>query len=342
MNIYPLDIPFHLFSTCILVRGHKRSCIYDLQRYDFEYIPNTLYDILYSSKNVTIQDIISLYDNIEDKNNIIEYFNFLFEKEFVFFSKMKSSFFPPLKIEFNKPYRVSTFIIDVDNSQLNYLEKIKENIINAKVECLVIRIINSNYNELIDILKKFDGIPTRIIQLFISKDVVILDSQIESLFDANNRTSVIIKTEDEIELTKEFKKGTFIWTKKDIINKKQKFIDISEFSPNLDLYMESKLFNSFYNKRVYIDSTGNICRFEIDSQNFGNLKLNRLEDILLNNDFTKYWNIKKDDIEICKDCEYRYMCVDSRLPLYQNNEKLWVLEGECNYDPYTSQWKKIV
>jgi hypothetical protein len=54
----------------------------------------------------------------------------------------------------------------------------------------------------------------------------------------------------------------------------------------------------------------------------------------------KNLEVFKDEIAICKDCEYRYMCVDSRLPLYQNEDNLWVLEGECNYNPYTSEWKK--
>ena len=48
------------------------------------------------------------------------------------------------------------------------------------------------------------------------------------------------------------------------------------------------------------------------SQSFGNIKDTTLEEALCHPDFKKYWNITKDQIEVCKDCEFRHICTDCR------------------------------
>lgn len=58
----------------------------------------------------------------------------------------------------------------------------------------------------------------------------------------------------------------------------------------------------------------------------------------LNKQETKrYWFIHKDLIDICKNCEYRRMCIDPRVP-NQRNDKSWFYQGECEYNPYIAKW----
>ena len=59
-----------------------------------------------------------------------------------------------------------------------------------------------------------------------------------------------------------------------------------------------------------------------------------------NNDYNKIWFISKDYINVCKDCEFRYSCTDSRIPMNINNE--WFYESECNYNPYISKWSNEI
>lgn len=339
MTDFPVNIPFQLFSSCILVRGIKRSCIYDLQRGDFEYIPNSLYDVLIDSNNLTFEELLNLYQNEEDKDNLVQYFNFLYEKEFIFFSKLDKSFFPDYELKFHRPYNISTLVIDIDGLDLNYIERIKQNIYNSKAECLTIRIINSTHEDIINLLSQFNDISTRIIQLIIGKNIRYQDLIIEEIFKTNNRISLIIKSnEDGIENVETFERGIFINTSNDIINKQDEIVDISDFVPNLDLYIESKLHNTFYNRRVYCNSVGDIFRHEYDEKCFGNITNVEIEQILNNEEFKEYWNIKKDEIANCQNCEYRYMCVDNRLPIKKDG--MWGFDKDCNYDPYTATWKK--
>lgn len=71
---FPKNIPFHLFATCIIVEGYNRSCIYDVQRGTYEYIPNTLADLLNKSKDITFDSISSSFLDQKDKDILIEYF----------------------------------------------------------------------------------------------------------------------------------------------------------------------------------------------------------------------------------------------------------------------------
>lgn len=64
----------------------------------------------------------------------------------------------------------------------------------------------------------------------------------------------------------------------------------------------------------------------------GNLRGNRLKDILK----PSILSFSKDEVEGCKDCEYRYLCIDCRPDSITGNfhEKPWY----CTYDPYEGTW----
>ena len=71
----------------------------------------------------------------------------------------------------------------------------------------------------------------------------------------------------------------------------------------------------------------------------GNIKNSSLEDILAHPHLKKYWNITKDQIEVCKDCEFRYICTDCRAYL-ENPEDMYSKPLKCGYNPYTNEWEE--
>ncbi|GEN75154.1 hypothetical protein CHA01nite_08940 [Chryseobacterium hagamense] len=79
-------------------------------------------------------------------------------------------------------------------------------------------------------------------------------------------------------------------------------------------------------------------------QSFGNIENTTLEEALSKKDFKKYWNITKDDIEICKDCEFRYICTDCRAfteAALRSDQGLDISKPlKCGYNPYTNEWKE--
>jgi len=119
-------------------------------------------------------------------------------------------------------------------------------------------------------------------------------------------------------------------------------IHIDDFFCNLKLYSESLNHNSYFNKKIFIDESGNIKNSLSSSDIYGNINdmidTNHFINVINNDSFQKYWNITKNKCDICKDCEFRHMCIDRRIPIQRNSNE-WFYSTECNYNPYISLWK---
>lgn len=74
------------------------------------------------------------------------------------------------------------------------------------------------------------------------------------------------------------------------------------------------------------------CNYNLDKI-FGNINENTIKSIIDDTDFCKLWEVNKDKVEICKDCEYRYMCMDCRF-LITDRTNILSKPSFCNYNPY--------
>lgn len=89
-------------------------------------------------------------------------------------------------------------------------------------------------------------------------------------------------------------------------------------------------------RKLYISANLDVfpCAMERRLQH-GSLKSNSLKNILSD----KIMGLSKDYIEVCKDCEYRYMCNDCRPDA--NGASYHAKPWFCSYDPYTGEWKDL-
>lgn len=93
--------------------------------------------------------------------------------------------------------------------------------------------------------------------------------------------------------------------------------------------------------KIAITSTGDVipCIFA-RNQICGNILTHSLADILIDHPLQQCWRTTKNQIQKCKDCEYRYACTDCR-PLAQGSDpaRSWFAPSPaCSYNPYTGQW----
>lgn len=113
-------------------------------------------------------------------------------------------------------------------------------------------------------------------------------------------------------------------------------------NPNLQLFTESQTHHTYFNRKMYIGAKGEIKNAPECEEEFGNINdLGSVEDlkqIIAIPEFQKYWFVHKELCDVCKDCEFRHMCVDNRLP-YQRKDGSWYHKTECNYNPYICKWK---
>lgn len=113
-----------------------------------------------------------------------------------------------------------------------------------------------------------------------------------------------------------------------------------QFRVNLNLFSESQKHHTYFNRKLYIGLSGEIKNAPECEEEFGYIQEHEvgLKQIVEKHTFQKYWHVHKDLCDVCKDCEYKYMCVDNRLP-YQREDSSWCHEEECNYNPYIGKWK---
>ena len=96
-----------------------------------------------------------------------------------------------------------------------------------------------------------------------------------------------------------------------------------------------------WNGKVAITPSGDVipCVFARDLV-VGNVLESSLKAILDSRKLKDLWHITLDDVEVCKDCEYRYACFDCRALPYTISENLLAKVHGCTYNPYTGEWKK--
>lgn len=87
-----------------------------------------------------------------------------------------------------------------------------------------------------------------------------------------------------------------------------------------------------------IDYEGAIKHSVNDTYSFGNIHLDSIDTIVNNSEFKKIWYATKDKIKICRDCEFKYVCFDTRPLTFNETDQLYESAIACDYDPYIGEW----
>jgi radical SAM protein with 4Fe4S-binding SPASM domain len=99
-------------------------------------------------------------------------------------------------------------------------------------------------------------------------------------------------------------------------------------------FFYTKYFNPCLGHKVAIDTDGEIkcCLWSDDI--LGNIETDDLKDMIIRGIFDFYWEFTKNKIEICKDCELRYICDECRVYALKKTGCINAKPDYCDYDPY--------
>ena len=309
-----------IYPNKLLINGYTRSAIYDISQGKINFIPNELFRVI--KKNSDIPN---------------EYIHYLIKEKIIYSSKKK--LFSELSNEWKSPSLISNTIFSITNKNLNHLDDFSEILDDLLCKNLQLRIdSNISCEQIENLLAQFnESSLLRIELVFFKRSVKFEIDQLRKFCELNPRVLKIVIEDIAYSIeyldTKKVISVTYCEFKDD-------FILLQE--PNFTLYNESQLNNTYYNRKLYIGKNGEIknaseCNEEIGFIN--NIKHSKeLKKIINNPIFKRYWTVQKDAVDICKDCEFRHMCIDSRLP-FARQEGSWYHQEECNYNPYISKWK---
>ena len=109
------------------------------------------------------------------------------------------------------------------------------------------------------------------------------------------------------------------------------------FSYSLTNYANHLKNNSCLSSKLSIDQFGEIKNCPSKKESFGKLKNVNIQQIIRSEVFQQDWNITKNSILICSDCEFRWMCSDCRV-FVQDESNRFSKPSKCGYNPYINKW----
>ena len=338
-----------LFSNCIIVSGVKNALICDLQRNESELIPSEIGKVLkLLSSKISIEDVLSRY-NEEESKIVNEYIRYMIEKEYAFQCDFAEfDLFPDLSRSYEVPYEITNAIIERNQENIIELGKLVDELENLGCQHISIiiydQLSHQNFNF---IFNQFRNRKLKSCDI-VSKWNREINEYFFNTVPANIQLSHLSFFGTPIELTNYsfdgFHFGVF-FSGENISN----FsgcgrVNIQSFNTNLPKVLEAINFNSCLYKKITIDSNGNIRNCPSMPQKFGNINKSTIKEALNHTDFKKYWRLTKDKIEVCNECEFRYICTDCRAYTERTHFDKNGLDKskplKCGYNPYTGEWEE--
>lgn len=331
---------FVLFSCCAIVKGAMRSTICDIQRDSFEFIPNDLFEILQTHTDKTLTEIKEYFNNEYD-STIDEYFDFLVSKEYGFWYS-RPNLFPKIDLTYISPSVITNAVLDYDDNSEYSISDLFLQLEYLGCKDVQIRFFCSvNYEKLEHILNKAEETRIRSIDIVVKDSYYQNDAQaIELIKKLSKITSITIHSSQTTGIVFNGYEGAKrVMRTSQIIDGASHCGVISPvyFSINIATITEGLLNNTCLNKKVSIDVNGHIKNCPSMSSSFGHISTTSLLEALESKGFKDMWSITKDQISICRDCEFRAICTDCRA-FIQDSEDIYSKPAKCNYDPYTMLW----
>lgn len=335
------NLYFHLFANCIPVKGVNRSIICDLQHNIFEFIPNELWFMLTKQSKKTIGEIKRYFDHAYDET-IDEYFDFLIRKGFGRLITQLDKGFTPLHFPLETPSTISNCIIDFDALSNHPLRKIVSELDELICQAVQLRFYDTiPYSKLEEYLHYFNDSKIRGMEVIVPFTEEFTQEKLKLLGEKFPRLVYLILSGAKENKEEQYSNERFKvnYTRSEIKSSSCcGAISSMYFRVNIKAFTEAKNFNSCLHKKISIDKEGNISNCPSFPAKYGNIRETGLIQAIHKADFKKAGAIKKDDIQTCKVCEFRYICSDCRA-FTKDPDDLLSKPLKCGYDPYTNVWE---
>ncbi|MBG0782631.1 MAG: grasp-with-spasm system SPASM domain peptide maturase [Bacteroidales bacterium] len=321
---------FNLYSNCIPIAGRNRAIIYDLQFHRYKIIPKLLYSILLK-QGVIVSEIKKCYQYKYDKG-IDSYFNKLVDEEFGFYTD-GSDVFPKIDFGWEYPALITNAVIDIDIASKFDYQFIFNELQACNCDTIQLRFYFAPaLNQLNKILQLLDDSKIKGIEICVPFSRDFSESKILALTEEHKRLRKILFHNWQSNETFIIKDVVLYFvTKKIDYIKDCGYISYTNFYPSMKLFTEALHYNTCLNKKVSINTKGDIMNCPSLNKSFGNIKSCSIVDIIKTQEFQRLWSLSKDKITTCKQCEYRYMCSDCRA--FRESKSLYSKPSKCQYNP---------
>ena len=327
-----LNKKYKLFPSCEITIGNQRALIVDTHKSKLYFIPNLLAKYFKEIKIVEKKRLQEYFQ--KDYEVALEYVDYLLENNLLYDLELLP-FISESKPKYASRSIVTNAIIEIGDlpDYQNLLLQLDQ----LRVQAVEIR--NFSDANLLKFLYHLKGLNIRHVDIITAYDTELL----QQVREGNERRIKLLHffnapKDEEIHI-----EDIDLYIVYNSIEKMNNIscgcISNNNFNLTSSSYIESLDHNSCLNRKISIDAEGNIKNCPSMRESFGNIIDTTLVEAIEKQGFKKYWNINKDKIHVCKDCEFRHVCTDCRAYV-ENPEDILSKPLKCGYNPYTSEWSK--
>lgn len=331
---------FHFWANCMLIKGFQKGILFDMQRERTIMLSKLFCDTFEKLKKYPICTIAK-NKTFENRDGYIKMLNYFITHNFGILTDDNSTL-PELSLEYDSPFLATNVIIESEsNKNPDFLFQTIEKIVNSQVQAIQ---INDHGRIRLSHLKKISEITINSQLQYITCYTNYSNpysSKLISVLHNNNRFRNLIfmnaKTPKNY-INNEFGIANVHYVKNTINFKNCGNVKNELFVYNQPFFIESQCHNTCLNRKVCIDAEGNIKNCPAMTKSYGNIKDTTLEEAINMPGFKDLWYINKDKIDVCKDCEFRYMCTDCRA-FIKDSDNIYSQPAKCTYNPYICKWQ---
>ncbi len=334
-----------LFASCLITKGENRALLSDTQRGTFELIPNDMVTFLEHTQHLTLGSIFTMYGE-DNKDTLESYLNFLLQDEYIFLTdeETKDNFFP-LKKQWKSPHIISNAIIDISSyrdTSVYYNDLIKQL---DTLRCQAIQIRSYTVltiNEITHLIASVKDTRIESIELYTAYSELLTPQVLNNvLFEHAKVATIIIHSAPNTQDIEVIKGLSTIHFTEEFLASEQCCGIVSKkyFNPSKELFMESQFHNTCLNRKISVDKDGFIKNCPSMRNHYGHCSQHTLEEVIHTEKFKLLGNITKDQISICKTCEFRHVCTDCRA-YTEDPSDIYSKPLKCGYNPVTNEWEE--
>jgi len=330
----------NIHKSIKFVRGAKNNMVANLMTQTAYMCPDIFIQFTENLKNRTLEEFRSELLK-EELVNFEIYLKWIFQNNFGFISKAKITNNASLDNNFKNPYLISNCIIEYSKwiESHRFTEELNSVMCQALV-CFFNKEVK--LQQVMSFLKELNTSTIENVDIYLPEMDILNDTILENLLDLNLRLRkiVIYNSKSERVNSLENNERIIVYCKsKPDLRKSCGSVDLEYMTVNYLSFIESISHNSCLNRKISIDKDGTIRNCPSMKESFGNIRDTTLAEAIEKPGFKKYWDINKDKIHVCKDCEFRYICTDCRAYV-EDPEDILSKPLKCGYNPYTGEWSE--
>jgi SPASM domain peptide maturase of grasp-with-spasm system len=328
---------FRLFACCLPVRGAARSVICDVQRGALVPISNALYDVITACAR---QPVARVFESWEAAAAEVMRVNLagLVERELGFWCEDPDEF-PEMSLDWDRPSTITNAVVELSPTTVGLFPSIVRQLEELGCAALELRSYRPfPLTVLEDVLRQLESSHLSSIELLLCHSTEATEAALRALLAAHTRISrAVIHSAPHDRVVRSGVDLLVFQTAAVQSADHCGFVHPTYFAVTLEAFAESHSCNSCLNRKLAVDGQGEIRNCPALPAAYGNVSQVPLRTAVDRPEFRALWSIRKDDVDVCRDCEFRYVCTDCRALLRDPANRL-SKPKHCGYDPYQGRW----